>query len=101
MNEADSRTKHLRTLAIYIISHGCRQRRGEGMGWGLDEKYPFGNYDYESVGIDILRIIGIGNLNFFEDLSAEDQEKYLKYAHEIYDGVEFYIRGVLVKEIQS
>mgnify|MGYP001564560018 CR=1 FL=1 len=87
------RKNHLHLLATEVIRQSDRLDGGEGMGWGLDDKYAMGGGSgREGVGTAILNACGCGDLVWFQALEQEEQDRMIDYAHKLYEEVGGYIR---------
>lgn len=91
--QTEERQNHLHRLATEIIKQSGRLDNGEGMGWGLDDKYAMGGGSGRTgVGTAILNVCGLGDLVWFQALEQDEQDRMIDYAHELYEEVGDYIR---------
>ncbi len=84
------RTRDLHLLATRVLNESRQHSSGEGWGWGLDDKRPFGNSGREGVGYDVLYTIGL-TLPDVRALPEKDQEELIDYALDLYFVVASYI----------
>lgn len=79
----EQKRQHLHKLATEILRQSDRRYDGEGFGWGLDDKRPFGNSGRGSVGRDILFACRPDGLDPW-NLPDETEDAWIDYAHELY-----------------